>query len=86
MNYISQHKDIKILMKDGRICETNYPHFQVDYRGLIAKFSFDLSLVEGRLPVDVMLYVLDWTQRHQDELSDNWKRLQKKELLMEINC
>ena len=84
MNYISQHKDIKIFMKDDRIYKTKYPHFQVDYKGLLAKFSLDLSMIEGRLPVDVMLYILDWAQRHQDELNENWNRLRKKKKLVEI--
>ena len=65
-----------MFVKGEKFRTTYYPHFEVDYRGMIkAKFSFDLSIIEGRLPVDVILYVLDWARQNQDVLESNWKSL-----------
>ncbi len=73
---LNEYQDIKIFVKGEKFRTTYYPHFEVDYRGMIkAKFSFDLSIIEGRLPVDVILYVLDWARQNQDVLESNWKSL-----------
>ena len=73
---LNEYQDIKISIKGEKFHSTYYPHFEVDYRGMIkAKFSFDLSIIEGRLPVDVILYVLDWASHNQDVLESNWKSL-----------
>lgn len=73
---LNEYQDIKIFIKGEKFRSTYYPHFEVDYRGMIkAKFSFDLSMIEGRLPVDVILYVLDWAKQNHDVLESNWKSL-----------
>ena len=71
-------------MKGDKIYKIDCPNFNVEYRGIKAKFSIDLTMIEGRLPVDIMLYVLDWAKEHEEELKENWKRVNRNEELFEI--
>ena len=84
MNCINEHNDVKIYMKGDKIYKIDCPNFDVDYRGINAKFSIDLTMIEGRLPVDIMLYVLDWAKEHEEELKENWRRVNRNEKLLEI--
>jgi len=73
---IKEYKDIKIFMKvDKKIYNIIHPHIIVDYKGVIAKISLDFSMIQGHLPIDVKLYVLDWTLNNKQDLMDKWKIL-----------
>jgi hypothetical protein len=77
-NCISQINDIRILMNNCKVHGMEYPHFEVDYRGLTAKFSIEsLTLLKGRLPSTITIYILEWAHDHKKELSENWSRLMK---------
>jgi hypothetical protein len=76
---LKEYQDIKIFVKGEKFRTTYYPHFEVDYRGMLkAKFSFDLSILEGRLPADVTLYVVDWAQRNCSLLKSEWDSILNK--------
>lgn len=53
------------------------PHFHAYYSGSRASFSIDPGrLLRGRLPSRVQRRVLTWAVAHQNELLDNWRRVQ----------
>ncbi len=75
---IKEHKDIKIFMEvDKKIYNITHPHIIVDYKGVISKISLDFSMIQGNLPIEVKLYVLEWALKSKHELMDKWKILSK---------
>ena len=75
---IKEHKDIKIFMEvDKKIYNITHPHIIVDYKGVISKISLDFSMIQGNLPIELKLYVLEWSLKSKHELMDKWKILSK---------
>lgn len=73
---IKEFNDIQIFMDvQDKINDFSYPHLTIKYKGLNAKVSLDLKMIQGRLPVDITLYILDWTARHEKELITKWNVL-----------
>lgn len=73
---LKEYKDIKIFMEvDKKIFNIIHPHIIVDYKGVNSKISLDLSMIQGNLPIEVKLYVLDWTLNNKQDLMDKWKIL-----------
>ena len=73
---IKEYKDIKIFMEvDKQIYNFTHPNIIIDYKGIISKISIDLSMIQGRLPIEVKLYVLDWALNNKQDLMDKWKIL-----------
>lgn len=61
------------------------PHFHAKYGGQRASFSIqDLRLLEGGVPHRVVSLVLEWAFEHREELMENWRRVERKEDLREI--
>ena len=61
------------------------PHFHAKYGGQRASFSIqDLRMIEGKLPHRVVPLVLEWAFEHREELMENWRRVERKEDLQEI--
>jgi hypothetical protein len=61
------------------------PHFHVKYGGQRGAFSIaDLRLIEGKLPPRVIPLVLEWAFQHREELMENWRRIERREELNEI--
>jgi hypothetical protein len=61
------------------------PHFHAKYGGQRAAFSVsDLRLIEGRLPPRVTGLVLEWASQHQEELLENWFRVERQVPLRDI--
>jgi len=61
------------------------PHFHAKYAGQRAAFSIqELRLTEGTLPNRVISLVLEWAFQHREELMENWRRVERKEDLQEI--
>ena len=60
---------------DNKIYNIIHPHIIVDYKGVTSKISLDLSMIQGHLPIEVKLYVLDWTLNNKQDLMDKWKIL-----------
>lgn len=51
------------------------PHFPASYQGFEALIAIgDGSVMAGSLPRKVLRIVVDWADRHRDELLDNWQR------------
>ena len=54
----------------------NPPHFHARYGGSKAAVRIrDLSVAEGSLPRRAMGLVVEWAEKHQDELMRNWELL-----------
>jgi len=55
----------------------NPPHFHAIYADAEAEFGIDpLAVLRGRFPRRALGMVLEWAAAHQQELLDNWGRLQ----------
>jgi len=55
----------------------NPPHFHAIYADAEAEFGIDpLTVLRGRFPRRALGMVLEWAAAHQQELLDNWGRLQ----------
>jgi len=56
------------------------PHFHAAYGRMEAKIQIEpLGLLRGDLPPRVLAFVVEWGRIHQEELLDNWRRLQASE-------
>jgi hypothetical protein len=57
--------------------EHNPPHFHAIYNDFEAQFSIDpLELLTGKLPARIHGIVIEWASLHQNELMQNWNKLQ----------
>ncbi len=53
------------------------PHFHAYYQNDTAVYGIDpIEILGGELPVSQKRLVEAWAELHQDELKENWKRLQ----------
>lgn len=53
------------------------PHFHASYGGSECQFRFmPVGVLAGSLPPRVLALVAEWATLHQDELHQNWRRLQ----------
>jgi hypothetical protein len=53
------------------------PHFHAYYQGDVAIYSIDpVELITGSLPKRQQRFVEAWAELHQQELRDDWERLQ----------
>lgn len=53
------------------------PHFHAYYGEYLASFAIDPpTLLEGSMPRRQMRFILAWAELHQEELAENWKRVQ----------
>ena len=63
----------------------NPPHFHVRYNDYRATIDIQTGEVEGRLPRRVLNMVYEWLDLHKEELIANWQRMEKGEMMVEIN-
>ena len=63
----------------------NPPHFHVRYNDYRATIDIQTGEVEGRLPRRVLNMVYEWLDLHKEELIVNWQRMEKGEMMVEIN-
>ena len=58
--------------------EHNPPHFHAEYNEHKASIAIKtLSLIEGKLPPKVMGLVVEWAQKNQQALLDNWNTIKR---------
>lgn len=62
----------------------NPPHFHVRYGNYQAIITIKDGIVKGELPKHVLKYVFEWMEEHEQELQENWKRLQRGEPAIKI--
>ena len=83
MPSISRFFGIKIYMHYD---DHNPPHFHVKYNEFNALIDInDLKIMRGKLPPRVMGMIIEWANMHQNELIENWKRIEKHESLEKID-
>jgi hypothetical protein len=62
------------------------PHFHANYGEFNAEISIgDLNIIEGKLPARVLGLVIEWASLHQDELLENWRKVESLEKLQKID-
>ena len=53
--------------------EHNPPHFHVRYNEFLASIDIQtLGLIDGKLPAKVHALVVEWAEKNQTALSENW--------------
>lgn len=60
------------------------PHFHVRYGEYDAEITIDDGVVVGSLPRRALRLVYEWLDKHQDELIENWNRLENHETPLKI--
>jgi hypothetical protein len=61
------------------------PHFHAYYQSDVAIYSIEpIELIAGKLPIRQQRFVEAWAELHQDELYQNWNRLQSGQLPVKI--
>jgi Domain of unknown function (DUF4160) len=85
MPRISSFYGITIWMYYDEAPHSGRPHFHAGYGGAEASFAIeDLGLVAGDLPQRARRLVIEWAQKHQIELQENWERARKHMPLVSI--
>ena len=74
MPEISRFYGVIILMF---IDDHNPPHIHVRYGGSRVSITIENHTVKGQLPPRLLNMVLQWMDKHHDELVENWKRLER---------
>jgi hypothetical protein len=65
--------------------EHNPPHFHVDYGGEKASIDIkNLKLINGNLSRRALNLVLDWAEMYQEELLEDWKLCELRQLPKKI--
>lgn len=65
----------------------NPPHFHAQYGEHWAELAIDEGqLLKGSLPRRALRMVEDWRRLHEQELHDNWRRVQIPEAPIEIEA
>lgn len=82
MLVLNNHKNIdyRILMDFGKIADTYYPHFIVVYKDTTVKFSIDMKIIDGELPVDLFEEVRTWANKNYRRLEKGWLHIIDEEI------
>lgn len=57
--------------------EHSLPHFHAYYQGYVAVYAIEpVGLLAGDLPIRQRRFVEAWAEMHQEQLMDDWVRLQ----------
>ena len=82
MPEISRFLGIKIFIYYN---EHNPPHFHAEYEDYKATFLIDdITLIEGKLPLRIKGYVVEWGLAHREELRKVWELAKQKAPLKKI--
>lgn len=85
MPSISSFRGIAIYMYTERGAPHRLPHFHAYYGEYLASFAINPpSLLERSLPRRQLRLVLAWAELHQDELEENWRRVQNGQIPQKI--
>ena len=60
------------------------PHFHAEYGDYEITVQIESGVVEGRFPKRALRAVMEWYERHQEELLENWKLAKEQEPLKRI--
>lgn len=75
----------RILMDFGKIADTYYPHFIVEQDEAQVKFSIDMRIIEGEVPVEITQEIISWAHNHYKELEESWLCLIDEEISSKYN-
>jgi hypothetical protein len=65
--------------------EHNPPHFHASYGEFEAEVSIkELNILVGKLPSRILGFVVEWASLHQEELLENWNRVETGTKLQKI--
>ncbi len=82
MPEISRFYGIRIFMF---FREHNPPHFHAKYQGYEAIFEIKDGTIRGEFPRRALKIVYEWMDLHKEELLDNWKNIENREELNNID-
>lgn len=61
------------------------PHFHAEYQEYEVTIEVATGAVTGHMPRRALNLIWAWLDNHHDELSENWQRAQKRQLLLRID-
>lgn len=65
--------------------EHNPPHFHAFYNEYQALIGIrDFRILKGALPPKALALVMEWSVLHQKELQEEWKRIENRQDLFDI--
>jgi hypothetical protein len=77
MPVIARFQGISIYIYTERDAPHRLPHFHAYYGEHLASFAIDPpNLLEGSLPRRQLRLILAWAELHEEELMENWGRVQ----------
>ena len=82
MPEISRFYGIRIFMF---FREHNPPHFHAKYQGYEAIIEINDGVVNGKFPRRALKMVYEWLDIHKPELLENWKRIENRDELNNID-
>ncbi len=65
--------------------EHNPPHFHAKYQEYEIIIEINDAIVSGKFPRRALKMLFEWLDLHKDELLENWKRIENREKLNNIN-
>jgi len=60
------------------------PHFHARYQDQEVSVEIETGLVQGRMSRRELRMVLEWSERYQEELLNNWDRARARKALRQI--
>ena len=61
------------------------PHFHAEYGDYEITLQIESGIVEGRFPKRALRAVIEWHEKHQEELLENWELAKEQEPLKRIS-
>jgi hypothetical protein len=62
----------------------NPPHFHVKYGDYRAQITIKDGTIKGILPRRALNLVYEWLDLHREELLENWKRIENRQILLKV--
>ncbi len=60
------------------------PHFHARYQAQEVTIEIETGMIEGKMPKRALRMVLEWFEKHQSKLIENWERAKKRQTLRKI--
>lgn len=60
------------------------PHFHARYQEQEVTIQIETGMIEGRMSKRALRMVLEWFDKHQQRLLENWERAKRRQALVKI--
>ena len=60
------------------------PHFHAKYSEYEITVNIETGVIEGKISKRALTLILEWYEKHKDELIENWELCRKKKMIKQI--